>query len=78
MSKLKIVYIYSLGHSGSTLLDVILNQHSDIQSVGEIIFFDRSWYSRSLIQPTMGYCNRKQYEYYGETAKAGGSYGEGE
>ena len=23
---------------------------------GEIAFFDRSWYSRAVIQPTMGYC----------------------
>ena len=41
MSKIKVVYISSLGHSGSTLLDVMLNQHSDIQSVGEIIFLDK-------------------------------------
>ena len=40
MSRLKIVYICSLGHSGSTLLDIMINQHSDIQSVGEIMFFD--------------------------------------
>lgn len=28
---------------------------------GEIVFFDRSWYSRALIQPTMNYCKEKQY-----------------
>ena len=27
---------------------------------GKIHFFDRSWYSRALIQPVMGYCNEKQ------------------
>lgn len=31
---------------------------------GEIVFFDRSWYNRALIEPTMGYCTKKQYEYF--------------
>ena len=31
---------------------------------GEIVFFDRSWYSRAMIQPTMGYCNKSQYKYF--------------
>jgi len=31
---------------------------------GTIHFFDRSWYSRALIQPVMGYCNEKQYKYF--------------
>ena len=31
---------------------------------GEIVFFDRSWYSRALIQPTMNYCKEKQYHYF--------------
>ena len=31
---------------------------------GEIVFFDRSWYSRALIQPTMNYCTEKQYHYF--------------
>tara|TARA_Y100000814_G_scaffold272071_2_gene229273 strand:+ start:3365 stop:4198 length:834 start_codon:yes stop_codon:yes gene_type:complete len=31
---------------------------------GEIVFFDRSWYSRGLIQPTMNYCTAKQYHYF--------------
>ena len=29
---------------------------------GHISFFDRSWYSRALIQPTMGYCTENQYK----------------
>ena len=33
---------------------------------GEIVFFDRSWYSRAMIQPTMGYCNKSQYKYFME------------
>ena len=28
---------------------------------GEIVFFDRSWYNRAMIEPTMGYCTRRQY-----------------
>jgi polyphosphate kinase 2 len=31
---------------------------------GEITFFDRSWYNRALIEPTMGYCTEKQYIYF--------------
>lgn len=28
---------------------------------GEIAFLDRSWYTRALIEPVMGYCTEKQY-----------------
>lgn len=28
---------------------------------GEICFFDRSWYTRALTEPVMGYCSEKQY-----------------
>jgi polyphosphate kinase len=28
---------------------------------GEIAFLDRSWYTRALTEPVMGYCNEKQY-----------------
>lgn len=31
---------------------------------GEIVFFDRSWYSRAMIQPTMNYCSSAQYKYF--------------
>tara|TARA_A100001011_G_scaffold399618_1_gene509138 strand:+ start:5212 stop:6096 length:885 start_codon:yes stop_codon:yes gene_type:complete len=31
---------------------------------GEIVFYDRSYYSRALIQPTMDYCTEKQYQYF--------------
>jgi polyphosphate kinase 2 len=31
---------------------------------GEIVFFDRSWYNRALIEPTMGYCTKKQYKHF--------------
>ena len=29
---------------------------------GEIVFFDRSWYTRATVEITMGYCSNKQYE----------------
>lgn len=31
---------------------------------GEIVFFDRSWYNRAMIEPTMGYCTKSQYYYF--------------
>ncbi|MEC9474996.1 MAG: polyphosphate kinase [Candidatus Neomarinimicrobiota bacterium] len=31
---------------------------------GTITFFDRSWYSRAIIQPAMGYCTENQYKYF--------------
>ncbi len=31
---------------------------------GEMVFFDRSWYNRALIEPTMGYCSKSQYKYF--------------
>ena len=31
---------------------------------GELVFFDRSWYNRALIEPTMGYCKKNQYKYF--------------
>ena len=32
----KVVFIASLSHSGSTLLDLMLNAHPDVTSVGEL------------------------------------------
>ena len=31
---------------------------------GEIAFLDRSWYTRSIIEPVMGYCTENQYNYF--------------
>ena len=28
---------------------------------GEIVFFDRSWYNRAVVEPAMGYCTDEQY-----------------
>lgn len=29
---------------------------------GEIVFFDRSWYNRAVVEPVMGFCTDEQYE----------------
>ncbi|MDV7188410.1 polyphosphate kinase 2 [Lutibacter sp. TH_r2] len=28
---------------------------------GEIVFFDRSWYNRAVVEPVMGFCDEHQY-----------------
>lgn len=33
-----------------------------LPKVGHIGFFDRSWYSRALIEPTMSYCSESRYK----------------
>jgi polyphosphate kinase 2 (PPK2 family) len=29
---------------------------------GEIVFFDRSWYNRAVVEPVMGFCTKGQYD----------------
>ena len=29
---------------------------------GEIVFFDRSWYNRAVVEPVNGFCSQKQYK----------------
>ena len=29
---------------------------------GEIVFFDRSWYNRAVVEPVMGFCTDHQYK----------------
>ncbi len=42
-----------------------LGRHYKVMPVeGEIVVFDRSWYSRAMIQPAMGYCTMRQYHYF--------------
>ncbi len=31
---------------------------------GEIVFFDRSWYNRAVVEPVMGFCTDAQYEQF--------------
>jgi len=33
---------------------------------GEIVFFDRSWYNRAVVEPAMGYCTEDQYKEFME------------
>ncbi len=35
-----------------------------LPKAGEIVFYDRSWYNRALIEPTMDYCTKRQYTYF--------------
>jgi polyphosphate kinase 2 len=36
----------------------------ELPEPGEIVFFDRSWYNRAVVEPVMGFCNDKQYEQF--------------
>ncbi len=31
---------------------------------GEIVFFDRSWYNRAVVEPVMGFCSDRQYNQF--------------
>jgi len=31
---------------------------------GEIVFFDRSWYNRAVVEPVMGFCTKEQYKQF--------------
>lgn len=32
-----------------------------LPAAGEIVFFDRSWYNRAMVEPIMGFCTDEQY-----------------
>jgi polyphosphate kinase 2 len=36
----------------------------ELPNPGELVFFDRSWYNRAVVEPVMGFCNDKQYKTY--------------
>jgi len=38
----------------------------ELPNVGEITFFDRSWYNRAVVEPAMSFCNEKQYQQFME------------
>ncbi|MCB0569124.1 MAG: polyphosphate kinase 2 [Phaeodactylibacter sp.] len=40
----------------------------ELPNAGEIVFFDRSWYNRAVVEPVMGFCTREQYELFMEQA----------
>ncbi|MEJ2004929.1 MAG: polyphosphate kinase 2 [Cyclobacteriaceae bacterium] len=33
-------------------------------NAGEIVFFDRSWYNRAVVEPVMGFCTDEQYRQF--------------
>ncbi|MEH0155807.1 polyphosphate kinase 2 [Limibacter armeniacum] len=36
----------------------------ELPNPGEIIFFDRSWYNRAVVEPVMGFCSEKEYSVF--------------
>ena len=34
----------------------------ELPNPGEIVFFDRSWYNRAVVEPVMGFCSKQEYE----------------
>ncbi|NQX86572.1 MAG: polyphosphate kinase 2 [Flavobacteriaceae bacterium] len=34
----------------------------ELPNPGEIVFFDRSWYNRAVVEPVMRFCNEHQYK----------------
>ncbi|MFL2585386.1 MAG: polyphosphate kinase 2 family protein [Parvicellaceae bacterium] len=57
--------VYELGTPSEEQNNSWFKTHENVlPKKGEIVFFDRSWYSRAMIQPTMGYCSKSQYKYF--------------
>ncbi|WP_323756252.1 polyphosphate kinase 2 [Roseivirga sp.] len=34
----------------------------ELPYAGEMVFFDRSWYNRAVVEPVMGFCDEEQYQ----------------
>ncbi len=37
---------------------------SALPNPGELVFFDRSWYNRAVVEPVMGFCTQEQYHQF--------------
>lgn len=37
---------------------------NQLPTPGKIVFFDRSWYNRAVVEPVNGFCTQKQYEIF--------------
>lgn len=37
---------------------------AEMPSAGEMVFFDRSWYNRAVVEPVMGFCTKNEYELF--------------
>ena len=33
----------------------------ELPNPGEVVFFDRSWYNRAVVEPVMGFCTQQEY-----------------
>ena len=61
----KSVRVEELGVPSENQIKNWLNTYKKIlPKPGELVFFDRSWYSRALIQPVMNYCTENQYKFF--------------
>jgi polyphosphate kinase 2 len=36
----------------------------ELPNPGELVFFDRSWYNRAVVEPVMGFCSPEQYQQF--------------
>ena len=36
----------------------------EMPNPGEIVFFDRSWYNRAIVEPVMGFCKKNDYKLF--------------
>ena len=65
-SKRQLVLILAVGHTGSTLLDLLIGSHSHCTSLGEFIHFKKYYKNRRFDCPSCGNdceCWRKFYEH---------------
>lgn len=37
---------------------------AQLPAAGEIVFFDRSWYNRAVVEPVMGFCSESEYHHF--------------
>ncbi|NHW59546.1 polyphosphate kinase 2, partial [Escherichia coli] len=37
---------------------------SQLPKAGEIVFFDRSWYNRAVVEPVNGFCTKEEYDIF--------------
>ncbi|MDY3364287.1 polyphosphate kinase 2 [Riemerella anatipestifer] len=37
---------------------------SQLPKAGEIVFFDRSWYNRAVVEPVNGFCTKEEYDVF--------------
>ncbi|MDO5655381.1 MAG: polyphosphate kinase 2 [Flavobacteriaceae bacterium] len=43
---------------------------AQLPNAGEMVFFDRSWYNRAVVEPVFGFCNTQQHELFMEEVNA--------